>query len=161
MIYVALENIRSLYNIGAIFRTLSFFGIYDVILVGYSGKDSKGNLHKDIVKTSLGSENDLNITFLETSSSLLAFAKENKLKIVSVEQNEKSTDLKDYGDFNNCVLVFGNEVAGITQEVLEISDAIVEIQRTGKHKSLNVTTAVGIALHTITCALCVAYPNQQ
>ena len=149
-VYVALENLRSLYNIGAIFRTCSFFGIKNVVLVGYSGKkyNLKGEkiLHPDILKTSLGSEKELEIIFLEDSKQLIKFAREKNLKVVCVEQDQKSVPLKDWQPEDNIILVFGNEVDGVSEEVLEKSQAILEISRYGMHNSLNVSTAVGIVL---------------
>jgi tRNA G18 (ribose-2'-O)-methylase SpoU len=149
-VYVALENIRSLYNIGAIFRTCSFFGVTKVLLVGYSGRnfDTRGNvvLHEEIKKSSLGSEKDIEINFVENSNELILYAKKNDLQIVSIEQNEKSTKLCNWKPTDNTILVFGNEVDGVSKEILEASNEIVEIERVGKHNSLNVTTACGIIL---------------
>jgi len=149
-IYIALENVRSLYNVGAIMRTCSFFGFYKLILIGYSGTrfDFKGNkiLHSEVAKTALGAEKDIEIIFLENSEELFHFAKEKKLKVVSVEQHEESIKLKDWKLENNSVLVFGNELKGISKGILEISNSIIEIEKIGKKGSLNVTTVVGIIL---------------
>lgn len=152
-IYVALENLRSLYNIGAIFRTCSFFGVKNVILVGYSGKrfNTLGQpiLHDQIKKSSLGAEESLNIIFLETSSDLIKFAKENHLKLVSAEQHPDSTSLNKWKVSDKTVLVFGNEVEGVSKEVLSSSNQIIEVVRTGVHNSLNVTTVCGIVLFAV------------
>jgi len=157
--YICLENIRSLYNIGAIFRTCSFYGIYDVILLGYSGKthDKEGNviLHPEILKTSLGAEEDLDIKLIEVIPELENFASENNLEIVSIEQNSKSVELHKLGKeesnqtWNNKIVVFGNEVTGISEEIMNLSNYILEIRKGGKHNSLNVTTSCGIVLDTI------------
>jgi 23S rRNA (guanosine2251-2'-O)-methyltransferase len=150
-IYVALENLRSLYNIGAIFRTCSYFGIYKVLLVGYSGKrtNTKGEviLHHEVEKSSLGSEKDLQITMLKDSKELIDYAAANSLKVVAVEQHHESIDLESFVIPNNSVLVFGNEVDGVSPETLKNSNCILEIKRPGKHNSLNVTTACGIILY--------------
>jgi tRNA G18 (ribose-2'-O)-methylase SpoU len=149
-VYVALENVRSLYNIGAIFRTCSFFGIKNIILVGYSGKNfnTRGKivLHEEIKKSSLGSEKDLKIKFLENSSDLINFVIKNSLKLISIEQNKKSINLRKWEPTENSVLVFGNEVDGISEDILRASDEIIEIKKLGKHNSLNVTTTCGIIL---------------
>ena len=154
MIYVALENLRSLYNIGGIFRTCSFFGITRVLLVGYSGRnfDTRGRsvLHEDVKKSSLGSEANLEIVFLEDAGELLKYAKDNGLRVVSMEQNEKSLKLGDWAPQDNSILVFGNEVTGVSDELLLGSDQIVEVERPGVHNSLNVTTTCGIVLHKAT-----------
>lgn len=156
--FICLENLRSLYNIGAIFRTCSFYGFYDVILLGYTGKtkDSEGNIimHPEILKTSLGSEKDLKITMLDGVSELLIFCNENKLDLISIEQTSKSEDIHELikeksFNFNNKVVVFGNEATGITTETLENSKYILELPRKGNHNSLNVTTTCGIVLDII------------
>ncbi|EKE00061.1 MAG: TrmH family tRNA/rRNA methyltransferase [uncultured bacterium] len=153
-IYIALENIRSLFNIGAIFRTCSFFGVDKVILVGYSGKthNTKNEvvLHEEVKKASLGSESDLTLTMLETCDDLINFAKENKLKLIAIEQDSNSIKLGNWIPEDNCILVFGNEVDGVDQAILKKSDQIIEIKRLGKHNSLNVTTACGIILQKVT-----------
>ena len=150
-IYIALENIRSLYNVGGIMRACSFFGFNNIILIGYSGPkfNFKGQkvLHPELEKTALGAEDDVNVTFLENNEELFHFAKDNDLKIVSIEQDSKATMLKDWKPGDNSILVFGNEVKGVTKETLDISDEIVEIDRLGNKSSLNVTTANGIVLY--------------
>lgn len=150
---MALENVRSLHNVGAIFRTCSFFGFYNVVLVGYSGKnvDTLNNpiLHEDVSKTALGSEKDLNITMLENCEDLIDMAHKSGLDIVAIEQNAKSTPLSDWKPKNNTILVFGNEVDGVSKDILAAASDIVEISRYGKHGSLNVTTVCGIVLNKI------------
>ena len=159
-IYIVLENVRSLFNIGAIFRTCSFFGFTNVILVGYSGKtiNTKNEtvLHKEILKSSLGSEKDLQITFLETSKDLIKFSKEQGLDLISVEQGNNSIKLMEidaskvkstFTIAKGLILIFGNEVTGVSDVVIKHSKALLEIPRLGKHNSLNVTTACGIVLY--------------
>lgn len=149
---MALEDIRSLYNIGAIFRTCSFFGVKDVLLVGYSGKTREGAnvvLHPNVLKSSLGTEKDLNITFLDTSEDLVSFAVEKGLKILAIEQNENSGPLDKWDAEDNSIIVLGNEVTGVSGLLLERADDIIEISRVGSHNSLNVTTVCGITLYHI------------
>lgn len=163
-VYIALENIRSLYNVGAIFRTCSFFGFYNVLLVGYSGKDHKGItqvLHEKVQKSSLGSEKDLNIRFVTDANALIEFAKKYNLELISIEQDEKSISIDEFfhGNkshcndkktfLNNRIFVFGNEVTGVSLQIIGASKYILEISRHGKHSSLNVTTACGVFLHSI------------
>lgn len=147
MYYIALENIRSLFNIGAIFRTCSFFGIKNVVLVGYSGIDLNGKLHPKVKKSSLGAEDDLNITYLKDSDELIEFVNENNLKLISIEQAPNSIEINKWHPEKNSVLVFGNEVDGISERILENSNQIVEIRRLGKHNSLNVATTLGMILN--------------
>lgn len=147
---MALENLRSLYNIGAIFRTCSFFGVKKVLLVGYSGRnfDTRGRpvLHEEIKKSSLGSEDDLEITFVDD---LIKYASDNNLRLVSIEQSPNSVKLQNWKPLPSTIIVFGNEVDGVSSPVLETSEKIVEIEKSGTHNSLNVTTACGIVLYQI------------
>jgi tRNA G18 (ribose-2'-O)-methylase SpoU len=153
-VYVALENVRSLYNIGALFRTCSFFGFYNVLLVGYSGKtqDTKGTslLHPKIHKSALGSENDLNITLISHEEDLINFCKNNSLDLICVEQHSSSILIKDFSLLDNYVLVFGNEVTGVSETLLAASSNIIEIEKLGDHNSLNITTSCGIVLYELT-----------
>lgn len=148
-IYVALENIRSLFNVGAIFRTCSFFGIKNVILVGYTAKDLNGKLHPKVAKSALGSENDIDITLIDTSEDLLSFAKKNKLELIAIEQTNNSETLAQWRPTRDCVLVFGNEIDGVSAAILNKASKIIEIPRKGIHNSLNVTTALGIVLYQL------------
>ncbi|MDZ7586823.1 MAG: TrmH family RNA methyltransferase [Patescibacteria group bacterium] len=145
---IALENIRSLYNVGSIFRTASFFGIKKVLLVGYSGREKAGvdKLHEKIAKTALGAEKDLEVKFLAEPIQLIKFAKNNKLKLVVVEQDKKSISLQKWRPKKNSVLVFGNELQGCSLQVLKAANEIVEIPCLGKKKSLNVAIVAGVVL---------------
>ncbi len=156
---ICLENIRSLFNIGAIFRTCSFYGFYNVILLGYTGKtpDKTGAtiLHPEILKTSLGSEKDLNIIMLKDTEKLIDYAKNNNLEIISIEQTPESMDIHKYiknkntdakNVFEDKIVVFGNEATGVTEETLRASIKNLELPKLGVHNSLNVTTTCGIVL---------------
>ncbi len=154
-IVVALENIRSLQNIGAIFRTCSFFGVKKVLLVGYSGKtiDTKNRkiLHPKILKSSLGSENDITIELIEDSEALIKYSEEHSCALLAVEQHKESVNLKNLTLDGNAtyIIVFGNEVDGVSSSVLNVSKKIIEIERKGTHNSLNVATSVGIVLYAL------------
>lgn len=149
--YVALEKVRSLYNVGSVMRTMSFFGLKRLILVGYSGRKKPGvdEVHEKIAKTSLGAEKDLKIIFLDKSKSLIKFCKEKGLKLVAVEQANGSVDFKEWRVDKDSVVVFGNEVDGVSDEVLKRADQVVEIERLGKKGSLNVATTAGIVIEYI------------
>ena len=168
-IYICLENIRSLHNVGAIFRTCSFFGLKKIILLGYTAKPKEKNKKSDkseifndeLLKTSLGSENDIEIIRINNNEELLKFVKENNLNLISIEQSENSIKLDEIKEstddknhkyqniFKNSIIVFGNETEGINKEILNISNYIIEIKRLGKHNSLNVATTAGIILNKI------------
>ncbi|MEK7513889.1 MAG: TrmH family RNA methyltransferase [Patescibacteria group bacterium] len=145
---VALENIRSLWNIGAILRTAEFFGIKEVWLVGYTGRELAGwdELHHKIGKTALGAEKNLKIKFLRDSLQLIKLAKEKKKVLVAIEQDKQAIDLREWQAKENSVLVLGSETEGVSKEILGAAEQIVEIPRLGKKNSLNVATVAGIVL---------------
>lgn len=80
----------------------------------------------------MGAEQDVEVTFIENSEELLWFAKDEKLKIVSIEQDTRSKDFDSWKPQENSILVLGNEVTGVSQDILEISEDIIEIKRIGK-----------------------------
>lgn len=145
---VALENIRSLFNIGAILRTGEFFGIKKILLIGYTGREAAhlDELNHKISKTALGAEKNLDIKFLKSSLQLIKLCRKDKLKLIAVEQHFKSIPLQKWRPVKNSVLVFGSETRGVSQKVLSAAAQIVEIPRVGKKHSLNVAVAAGIIL---------------
>lgn len=151
--YLALENLRSSYNVGAIFRTMSFFGLKNILLIGYSGRKQPGadELHDKVKKTALGAEADLKIRFVKDSVQLIKFCQKNKLKLVAIEQTKNSLSLNDWQPQKNSILVFGNEVNGVSQEVLAAANQIIQIPRLGKKGSLNVSVCAAIVIKKITC----------
>jgi len=149
--YIALEKIRSLYNVGSVMRTMSFFGLDKLVLVGYSGRKKPGlnELHEKVRKTSLGAEKDIKIKWLKTSEELIRWAKKNKLKLVASEQDKKSVNLDDWQVKEKSVVVLGNELQGVSLKVRKVANKIVEIPRLGKKGSLNVATTAGIVINKI------------
>ena len=145
---IALENIRSLYNVGSIFRTASFFGIKKILLVGYSGRKAVDidELHNKVKKTALGAEKDLEIKFLKNSQALIRFSRNNQLKLVAIEQDTQATGLQEWQPEENSILVLGNELRGVSLQVLKAAEEIVEIPRRGQKGSLNVSVAAGIIM---------------
>lgn len=155
IVYVALENLRSLYNIGAIYRTCEFFGVSTVILLGYSGidrREGETEIHKRIQKTSLGTIEKVQ-TEQYKSITEMKLAHPNA-KLIGIENNVPNTknlyNLNEWTPYNKeLIIIFGNEVEGLTTEAQQLSDELVEIPRIGTHSSLNVTTACGIVLGII------------
>jgi tRNA G18 (ribose-2'-O)-methylase SpoU len=153
-VIVALENIRSLFNIGAIFRTCEFFGVGEVFLVGYTGRERSdwNELHHKISKTALGAEKNLKIKFFRDSPALLTYVTAKKLPFVAIEQHPKSIALENWQPQPNSVLVFGSETEGVSPAILAAASQIVEIPRLGKKNSLNVATCAGIVINHATSA---------
>ncbi|MDC3253041.1 RNA methyltransferase [Crocinitomicaceae bacterium] len=143
-ITVVLDNIRSLTNIGSFFRTCDAFNVDKIYLCGITATPP----HREIRKTALGATESMD---WEHRDSILEVVKELKAsgkKICSIEQTERTTLLQDVAQLKkeHYVLVFGNEVNGVDQEVINLSDHVIEIPQFGTKHSLNVSVCAGIVL---------------
>jgi tRNA G18 (ribose-2'-O)-methylase SpoU len=150
-IYIILHNIRSAQNVGSIFRTADACGVSKIFLGGYSPLpiDRFGRERKDISKSSLGAEKTVAWEKYEDAGELIEKLKKEGVEIVSVEQDKKSVDYKNFKPIKNTAFVFGNEVGGVEKELLEISDKIIEIPMLGEKESLNVSVSAGIVLFRV------------
>ena len=147
-IYLLLHNIRSVYNVGAIFRTADALGITKIYLTGYTPTpvDRFNNPRKDFAKSSLGSEHTVPWEYFKSPFRVLSRMHALGADIVSVEQHKKSIDYKKIRPARKCLIVFGNEVSGVSKGIIEKSDHIAEIPMRGKKESLNVSVSAGIVL---------------
>lgn len=146
-----LDNIRSVHNVGSIFRTADAAGIKKIYLAGITATpfDRLGKKRTDFTKVSLGAEDYVLWTKSDSTLKTLKGLKKEGYKIFILEQdraskNYASDELKKY-DFEKVALVLGNEVRGISKKILKIADEIIEIPMRGKKESLNVAVAFGIA----------------
>ncbi len=141
---VILDNIRSLNNIGSVFRTSDAFLIEKIYLCGITAKPP----HKEIHKTALGATETVAWEYVDDTLTLIKKLKDSKIKIVSIEQAENSTLLQDFKVVKNqkYAIVMGNEVKGVQQEVVTQSDFCVEIPQFGTKHSLNISVSCGIVL---------------
>jgi 23S rRNA (guanosine2251-2'-O)-methyltransferase len=141
---VVLDNVRSMHNVGSIFRTADAFLIEKIWLCGYTPQPP----HRDINKTALGATETVAWEYASDTISLIRLLKEKGDYITAVEQAEGSTNLSSFflPDNQSLVVVFGNEVDGVQDEVLELCDAAIEIPQMGMKHSLNVSVAAGIVL---------------
>lgn len=149
MKYLILENIRSAYNVGAIFRTAEGAGVSKIFLVGYTPApiDRFGRIQTKIKKTSLGASEKIEWSHHSDSSKIIKELKEKDFQVVAVEQSEKSVSLKYFRVPQKTVYIMGNEVGGISELTLEQADSIVDIPMLGTKESLNVSVAAGIVLY--------------
>lgn len=151
-VIIALENLRSLHNIGAIYRTSEFLGVKKIFLIGYSAFDpfDTDTINKKLIKTSLGTLNKIQTKRFGTFKEV--FDQYKSLKFAAIEQSSGSINLKDYkiDSTEDLCLVFGNEVEGLKSDTLQMCNDIIEIPSYGSHKSLNVATSVGIVLWHVT-----------
>ncbi len=141
---VVLDNIRSLNNIGSVFRTSDAFLIEKIYLCGITGQPP----HKDIHKTALGSTESVAWEYVEDTFTLVEKLQNENVLIASIEQAENSTMLQDFNIQPNqkYAIVFGNEVKGVQQEVVSASNYCIEIPQFGTKHSLNISVSVGVVL---------------
>lgn len=143
-IIVILDNIRSLNNIGSFFRTSDAFNVEKIYLCGITAVPP----HRDIQKTALGATESMAWEHVESTVELVKKLKADGIKIGSIEQAEKTTLLHEVPSLpdRKYALVFGNEVDGVDQEVIDLSDYIIEIPQFGTKHSLNVSVCAGAVL---------------
>ena len=141
-VIIILDNIRSLNNIGSIFRTCDAFNIDRIILSGICGTPP----HREINKTALGSTDFVTWEYYKNIQTPIKKLINKGYEIISIEQTQTSIFLKDYIPKNKVAFIFGNEVKGVSKESLKLSDLNVEIRQYGKKKSMNVTICTGIVL---------------
>ncbi len=143
--FVICDNIRSLENIGSIFRTADALGVAKIYLCGISGRPP----HQKISKTALGAEKTVAWEYHKQTWRLIENLKQEKIQIISLEQTKNSIDYKKLKPKFPLALVIGNEVKGISKKVLSVSDKIIYLPMKGKKESLNVSVAFGVAGYEI------------
>ncbi|MCB0449203.1 MAG: RNA methyltransferase [Confluentibacter sp.] len=150
-IIIILDNIRSLNNIGSVFRTSDAFLIEKIYLCGITATPP----HKDIHKTALGSTETVAWEYVEDTVTLVEKLKAENIKIISIEQAENATMLNDFSPKQQTTyaLVFGNEVKGVSQNVVSASDLVVEIPQYGTKHSLNISVSCGVVVWDLFCKL--------
>jgi tRNA G18 (ribose-2'-O)-methylase SpoU len=143
-VIVILNDIRSLNNIGSFFRTSDAFNVEKIYLCGITAIPP----HREIQKTALGATETVNWEHRSSIIELVHELKSQGIKVASIEQAEKTTFLQDIHDLNydKIALVFGNEVDGVDQDVIDASDYIIEIPQFGTKHSLNVSVCAGVIL---------------
>ncbi len=143
-IVVVLDNIRSMHNVGSAFRTADAFLIDKIYLCGITAQPP----HRDINKTALGATDSVTWEYVEEVTTLISELKENGYRIIGIEQTDDCIPLQDflpYKDQKFC-LIFGHEVFGLSDKVVEMLDTCIEIPQFGTKHSLNVSVSIGIVL---------------
>jgi len=143
-VVVILDNIRSLNNLGSVFRTSDAFRIEQIVLCGFTATPP----NKEIHKTALGAEDSVEWQFQENTEDAIFKLKKNGYTICSIEQVENSILLPDFqvSKDKKYALIFGNEVKGVQQKVVDLSDYSIEIPQEGTKHSLNISVSTGIVL---------------
>ena len=142
---VVLDNIRSLNNIGSIFRTCDAFLVSKIYLCGITAQPP----NRKINKTALGSTESVEWEYFKSTKKIIEKLKSKGVKIWSIEQVEKAKKLHEIEEIDKGTehaVVFGNEIKGVSQEIIDISNNTIEIDQYGTKHSLNVTVAAGIVV---------------
>ena len=144
---VVLDNIRSVFNVGSIFRTADALGINKIYLCGTTPApiDRFGRARKDLAKVALGAEKDIAWEYAESTLDIVKKLKKEKYQIIAIEQDKKSVSLKKAKAKFPCAVILGTEVTGLDRKILKLADTIVEIPMSGVKESLNVSVSFGIA----------------
>jgi tRNA G18 (ribose-2'-O)-methylase SpoU len=147
-ICLILDNIRSSHNVGSIFRTADAAGVAKIYLTGYTPAptDRFGRVNKEIAKTALGAERAIAWEKVGDISVLISKLKAEGYKIIALEQAENSISYREVKLTGPTVVIVGNEVKGISEEILKQCDVVAEIPMRGSKESLNVAVASGIFL---------------
>ena len=141
---VVLDDVRSMHNVGSVFRTGDAFRIESVYLCGITSTPPSTEIHK----TALGAEDSVDWKYFDTATEAVEALKANGYEVYSVEQAHGSTKLQEFTPINNkkYAVVMGNEVKGVHQEVIDISDGCLEISQFGTKHSMNVSVTAGIII---------------
>lgn len=143
-IVVVLENIRSAYNVGSVFRTSDAFLIEAIYITGYSARPP----HKEVKKTALGAEDSVEWKHFANAGEAVAQLQNEGYKVYAIEQVENSIHLQnlEWNAGERIAVVFGNEVSGVEQSTIGLCDGTIEIPQLGMKHSLNIATAAGVVL---------------
>ena len=152
-ITLLLDNIRSVHNVGSIFRTAETAGVSKIYCLGTTPTplDRFGRKRKDFAKVALGAEDLVAWEYLDDSSAaigrLVRRLKKEGFQIVAIEQTPNSIDYREVKPHGRSLLILGNEVGGVSPNILKLADAVAEIPMKGKKESINVSVVAGIILY--------------
>jgi len=142
-VVLVLDNVRSLNNVGSAFRTADAFALEKIYLCGITGKPP----HREINKTALGATDSVSWEYNTDVVELVKKLKVAGYCVIAVEQADKSCYLNKYfPQTGKIVLVFGNEVSGVHEEVVHLADEVIEIPQFGTKHSLNISVSIGIVI---------------
>ena len=140
---VVMDNIRSMHNVGSVFRTADAFLISGICLCGFTPQPP----HRDIHKTALGATDSVDWLYYEHTVDAVLALKARGYKVLAIEQTEGSIMLDEYVDKQMpTAFVFGNEVDGVSDEVIQVCDGVIEIPQWGMKHSLNISVAAAVVL---------------
>lgn len=148
-IRLLLDNVRSVHNVGSIFRTAETLGITTIYCAGTTPLpvDRFGRPRSDFSKVALGSEHLVAWEYVMNGAAIAKKLKKEGFKVIALEQADSSKDYKKVKPGKKCLIVLGAEVDGVSKELLALADTVAEIPLAGKKESLNVSVAAGIFLY--------------
>ena len=141
-IIVLLDDVRSLNNIGSVFRTCDAMGIKKMYLCGITGQPP----HREIRKTAIGASESVDWEHKKNAPEILTKYRDLGYEIIAVEQTSNSQSLENYQLKNKILLIFGNEITGVSQKLIDLCDLSLEIPQWGTKHSMNISVSVGIVL---------------
>lgn len=143
-VVIVLDNVRSMHNVGSAFRTADAFRVEKIVLCGITARPP----HREINKTALGATESVEWTHSDNTFDAIWKLKEEGFRIVAIEQADKSVMLQDFqpDKEQKYAFIFGNEVFGVEEEVIRISDEVIEIPQFGTKHSLNVSVSIGVVI---------------
>ena len=146
-VIAVIENVRSAYNVGSLFRTADAFLLEGIYITGYTAQPP----HKEIKKTALGAEDSVDWQYFPTAAEAIIQLKKNGYKVYAVEQvvNSHALQRMEFKKDDKIAVIFGNEVTGVEEETILQCDACIEIPQLGMKHSLNIATAAGVVLWEI------------
>jgi len=143
-VFVVLDNVRSAHNVGSVFRSCDAFRVAKIFLCGITPVPPNAEIHK----TALGATESVQWEYVENTLKVVEQLKNNGVLVYSIEQAVNSISLNDVKkEEKGCALIFGHEVYGVNQNIIDVSDACLEIPQFGTKHSLNVSVCAGITIH--------------
>lgn len=141
-VIAVLENIRSLHNIGSVFRSADAFRLSEIWLCGFSACPP----HREINKTALGAQENVDWRYFKSARDVIDYALKNNISLIAIEQcdNSISPELFEPKEEKHIALIFGNEVEGVSEELISASEVVIEIPQSGSKHSLNISVCAGI-----------------
>jgi tRNA G18 (ribose-2'-O)-methylase SpoU len=147
---LVLDNVRSMHNVGSVFRTADAFLLRGIVLCGYTPVPP----HRDIQKTALGATETVEWQYFPTTVEAVQKLKEQGYAVIAIEQAAQSVMLDAFRPGNQpLALVFGNEVSGVDAAVMALADGCIEIPQQGMKHSLNISVSTGIVVWDLFCKL--------
>lgn len=144
-IIIVLDNVRSALNVGSVFRSSDAFRVEKIILCGITAQPP----HKEVLKTAIGATESVQWEYFEDTKEAVKHLKSEKVKVYAIEQASNSIDLREFIPSDRTAVIFGHEMDGVAQDVIDMCDGCIEIHQDGTKHSLNVSVCAGIVCYDL------------